>query len=314
MVTHCSFVLLLIAGLLAFTACSEKTPEAGPPQVPEQPEVVKKTSGIVKFEGVPDNGITGREIIFVSELPAEALARFERQRELLEIHITGVDPESLYPAAGPKDVSLEDSAKFVTKLQSLNSEYPAPISIDVKIKDVKVDDDRLRRFNSSAQMHKDYARLFKAIDWTNIKKGIDFINEKLTTDGRSLEPIVLGADPFASHQADVDLMWIREVVKHLESYLNLANERIEAKNDYLSQLEGPKDWLGYSAQYTHTMIADVSKNSLGSAMINEDGSFVIEAQGGSQLVRIEYGLISAYYFLGEEEKRVTVSSLREFEE
>lgn len=308
--------LLIVTAGLALVACSDKASEPPVPPVPQaSPQAaVAKTVGTVQFNGVPEQGVTAREIILVRTLSSDGLARLERQRELLEFYITGVDPEDLYPAAGPKDVSVEDSAKFVERLEALGSEYPAPLSVEVKVTQRGVDDDRLRKFNSSGELHKDYARLFKSIDWSNIKRGIEFINETLIADGKSRELLVGGDDPFASEQAQVDLKWMQEVVKHLESYLKLANERIEARNEYVSQLTDPQNWPDYCAKYAHSMTVDVSGRSLGDAIIAEDGSFEVAARGGMPIVRIEYGAISAYYLPGEGEERVVITGLREFEE
>ncbi len=276
-------------------------------------KAVLKTSGILRFDGLPGESISAAEVLVVSVLSDVARERILRQRELFENKITG-RVEDLAGVSSIEGMSPVDAMKLEASLGALRSQFPS-----VRVEDVDLGNNRLRKYQSDVALFKEYEYLFASIEWDNVERGLEFIADKMTADSKALVARSSGMDDDALQQSDVTLDWLRAVQQHYNSYVVLAQESVEAKNRYLhaqaavaSTPAEPTDWDGYVAWHAHNLIMDISENLLGTAFAEEDGSFEVEGQG-IVIVRVELGVVSAYFLPGSEhEKRVLVEDLQQF--
>ena len=276
-------------------------------------KAVLKTSGILRFDGLPGESISAAEVLVVSVLSDVARERILRQRELFENKITG-RVEDLAGVSSIEGMSPVDAMKLEASLGALRSQFPS-----VRVEDVDLGNNRLRKYQSDVALFKEYEYLFASIEWDNVERGLEFIADKMTADSKALVARSSGMDDDALQQSDVTLDWLRAVQQHYNSYVVLAQESVEAKNRYLhaqaavaSTPAEPTDWDGYVAWHAHNLIMDVSENLLGTAFAEEDGSFEVEGQG-IVIVRVQLGVVSAYFLPGSEhEKRVLVEDLQQF--
>tara|TARA_B110000093_G_scaffold86941_1_gene94097 strand:+ start:2652 stop:3599 length:948 start_codon:yes stop_codon:yes gene_type:complete len=276
-------------------------------------KAVLKTSGILRFDGLPGESISAAEVLVVSVLSDVARERILRQRELFENKITG-RVEDLAGVSSIEGMSPVDAMKLEASLGALRSQFPS-----VRVEDVDLGNNRLRKYQSDVALFKEYEYLFASIEWDNVERGLEFIADKMTADSKALVARSSGMDDDALQQSDVTLDWLRAVQQHYNSYVVLAQESVEAKNRYLhaqaavaSTPAEPTDWDGYVAWHAHNLIMDISENLLGTAFAEEDGSFEVEGQG-IVIVRVQLGVVSAYFLPGSEhEKRVLVEDLQQF--
>ena len=276
-------------------------------------KAVLKTSGILRFDGLPGESISAAEVLVVSVLSDVARERILRQRELFENKITG-RVEDLAGVSSIEGMSPVDAMKLEASLGALRSQFPS-----VRVEDVDLGNNRLRKYQSDVALFKEYEYLFASIEWDNVERGLEFIADKMTADSKALVARSSGMDDDALQQSDVTLDWLRAVQQHYNSYVVLAQESVEAKNRYLhaqaavaSTPAEPTDWDGYVAWHAHNLIMDISQHLLGAAFAEEDGSFEVEGQG-IVIVRVELGTVSAYFLPGSEhEKRVLVEDLQQF--
>ena len=117
---------------LFMAACSEPkpAPDASAPKEPTRS--VTMTSGVIHFDGVPEEGITLKEVIIVSKLDSEAQERLERQRQLFEYKITGNNPEQRLASVYGADLSLEDTTQLVASIEELKQLKLEQITIETK--------------------------------------------------------------------------------------------------------------------------------------------------------------------------------------
>ena len=235
-----------------------------------------------------------------------------RQRELFENKITGRVEDSVGVSA-IEGMSPVDAMKLEASMGTLRAQFPA-----VRVEDVDLGNNRLRKYQSDAVLFKEYKYLFASIKWDNLERGLKFIADKMTADNKALVARSSGVDDEAFQQIDVTLDWLKVVQQHYNSYVVLAQESVEAKNRYLqaqaavaSTPAEPTSWDGYVAWHANNLIMDTSENLLGAAFAEEDSSFEVEGQG-IVIVRVELGVVSAYFLPGSEhEKRVLVEDLQQ---
>jgi hypothetical protein len=270
-----------------------------------------KTSGMLRFDGLPAESISAAEVLVVSVLSDVARERILRQRELFENKITGRIEDSA-GVSSIEGMSPVDAMKLEASLETLRSQFPS-----VRVEDVDLGNNGLRKYQSDAVLFKEYKYLFASIKWDNVGRGLKFIADKMTTDNKALVARSSGVDDEAFQQIDVTLDWLKAVQQHYNSYVVLAQESVEARNRYLqaqaaaSTPAEPTDWDGYVAWHANNLIMDTSENLLGTAFAEEDGSFEVEGQG-IVIVRVELGVVSAYFLPGSEhEKRVLVEDLQQ---
>ena len=276
-------------------------------------KAVLKTSGILRFDGLPAESISAAEVLIVSALSDVARGRLMRQRELFENKITGRVEDSVGVSA-IEGMSPVDAMKLEASMGTLRAQFPA-----IRVEDVDLGNNRLRKYQSDVALFKEYKYLFASIEWDNFERGLEFIADKMTADSKALVARSSGMDDDALQQSDVTLDWLRAVQQHYNSYVVLAQESVEAKNRYLhaqaavaSTPAEPTDWDGYVAWHAHNLIMDISQHLLGAAFAEEDGSFEVEGQG-IVIVRVELGTVSAYFLPGSvHEKRVLVEDLQQF--
>jgi hypothetical protein len=303
------FVALFLLG-----ACSDAPPESTAVVKPEvkASEPVRKTSGVLRFDGLLPESISASEVLIVSALSDVARERILRQRELFENKITGRVEDSA-GVSSIEGMSPADAMKLEASLETLRSQFPS-----VRVEDVDLGNNRLRKYQSDVALFKEYEYLFASIEWDNVERGLKFIADKMTADSKALVAGSSGVDDEAFQQIDVTLDWLRAVQQHYNSYVVLAQESVEAKNRYLQAQAAaaatpaePTDWDGYVAWHAHHLIMDTSENLLGTAFAEEDGSFEVEGQG-IVIVRVQLGVVSAYFLPGSEhEKRVLVEDLQQ---
>jgi len=275
-------------------------------------KAVLKTSGILRFDGLPPESISAVEVLIVSALSDVARGRLMRQRELFENKITGRVEDSVGVSA-IEGMSPVDAMKLEASMGTLRAQFPA-----VRVEDVDLGNNRLRKYQSDAVLFKEYKYLFASIKWDNLERGLKFIADKMTADNKALVARSSGVDDEAFQQIDVTLDWLKVVQQHYNSYVVLAQESVEAKNRYLqaqaavaSTPAEPTSWDGYVAWHANNLIMETSENLLGAAFAEEDGSFEVEGQG-IVIVRVELGVVSAYFLPGSEhEKRVLVEDLQQ---
>jgi hypothetical protein len=304
--------LSIVATCGLLISCSEPAPKPVKPAKPDtaqsQATISITNSGVVHFEGIPQTGITAKEVLLLSSLNTEALTRLERQRELFEYTITGVNPELEEMNAS---LSSEDKAELSNSMAELKMAFPEQIIEDVSINQAGVDDDRLRKVPSDRELYDKYKNLFNAINWENLPRALEFITESINNDSRDTAETYLSKDAFTAKQAEITMEWLKSLKSHLNSYLSLGKAYVEAINRFSLKKADPKarTWDDYLAINSTQMIVDVSKNSLDSTFLSDDGSFSVEGEG-LLIVRIEYGPRSAYFIPGNpSEKRVTVTSV-----
>ena len=292
-------------------SCSEPAPKPVKPAKPDtaqsQATISITNSGVVHFEGIPQTGITAREVLLLSSLDMDARTLLKRQRELFEYTITGVNPELEELNATLSD---EDKAALSRTMAKLRMAYPEQIIEDVSIDQAGVDDDRIRKISSDRELYEKYEKLFKAINWENLPRALKFINESIMNDSKDTAETYQSEDAYKSKQAEITLQWLKVLQAHLNDYLSMGNAHVEAINRFSQQKAVPRarTWEDYLAIYSTQMIIDVSKNIEDSTFLSEDGSFTVKGEG-LLIVRIEYGPRSVY-FIPEDpsETRVTVDS------
>lgn len=307
-------------GLCLLAACSDTPshsvpaakPAAKPAAEAAEPEPVLKTSGVLRFDGLPPESISAAEVLIVSSLSDEARQRLLRQRELFEYKITG-RVEAVVGASAIADVLPADGVTLEAGIAQLPAKFPP-----VRVADVDLGNNRLRKFQSDPALFKEYKYLFGSIKWDNMERGLTFISEKIETDNKGLVAQSAKADDAGYQQASVTLKWLKSVQQHYNAYVVLAKDYFDARNRYLqaqavaqSKPAEPTDWDAYVAWYANTLIMDASEHLLGAAFAAEDGSFEVEGHG-IVLVRVELGVVSAYFLPGsEKEQRVRVENLQQ---
>lgn len=277
-------------------------------------ETLLKTSGRVVFEGIPTDGLTAREVIVLESLEPEAKERVLRQRQLFEYRASGQNPElEEAERRAQLEISPEKRRELDRRLIDLRIQFPEPLMLDVRIDEEGVDDDRIRKVSSDFALHEEYQELFRAIRLENLKRGVDFIADKLKKDGTAWSDRQTDEDPFAAKKASATVQWINAVVQHLNAYVALGNNYIAAQKEHAAQLADDATklftWEEYVDRFGQQLIIDISKEELAAAKIGEDGSFEVDAQG-DLLVRLEYGYRSAYCLVDDPaEQRVSVADL-----
>lgn len=303
-----------VVALFLLGACSDAPHESAAAAKPKvvAPKTVLKTSGVLRFDGLPPESISAAEVLIVSALSDVARERIMRQRELFEFKITGrvENPDAVSAIEGMSPV---DAMKLDALLGTLRSEFP-PILVE----DIDLGNNRLRKYQSDLELFKEYQYLFASLKWDNLERGLTFIADKMKADNKTFAARADGADDEAYQQIEVTLNWLKAVLQHYNGYVELAQESVAAKNRYLQAQATsavtptePTDWDGYVARYANSLIIDTSEHLLGTAFAAEDGSFKVEGQG-IVIVRVELGVVSAYFLPGsEDEKRVLVEDLQQ---
>lgn len=297
-----------VVALLLFSACSE--PEDSTP-VLEPVEVaapVSKTSGQVNFDGIPDKGLVMRELIIVSKLDADVRRQLQRQRELFELKLRG--EVSSY---GEWE-SSERCKNLLAKWREAIDRYPKPLVLDVDL-----GNNRLRKYQSSQALYSEYKPLFTALNFSNLERGIQFIEKQIGEDMVPLNVLLESDNLDDQHIATVTKQWLKQVHELLATVTELGNEYFSQQAAFAKEADAfmsePQTWEGYAQRYAMTMVVGISKNSLGSVELGVDGRFKAAGQG-EIIVRLEYaGALSAYIFPQDpEEKRAWVTDLREYSE
>lgn len=297
-------------------ACSDQSAPAEPVVAAPVPAVpVAMTAGVVSFDGVPEEGVTTREVLIVSKLDPTTREHLLRQRVLFEYKILGeVEPVAEESSTLP-NILAEDATPLQAEMSKLRAGFPAIIKESVQQKG-----GRSKNFQSSLALYQSYEKSFKAIGWGDFDQSLQAISDKISSDNEAIMTRSKHANPDTFEQLRLTLDWLNQVNAHLRSYVALANKYIEAGNKYIElRVAGeeaepePTDWDGFVARYSHALIVEIDGSSDGEGTIQEDGSFEVVGQG-TLVVRVEYGPVSAYFLPGESsEKRVTVSDRREFE-
>ena len=304
-----SFVFLFLLG-----GCSDAPSKQKAAVLPEV-EVAKpvlRTSGILRFDGLPPESTRAAEVLIVSTLSDAARGRLLRQRELFEQKITGhvEHPAELSAIEG---LSPADALQLEAAMSALGGQFPP-----IRVEDVDLGNNRLRKFQSDPELFKEYQYLFASINWDNLERGLTFIADKMKVDNKALIKESNEVDEEGYRQIGVTLDWLKAVQQHYNSYVELAQAHVDAKNRVLQAQAGsastpvePADWDAYVAMYANTLIMDVSEHLLGAAFTAEDGSFVVKGHG-IVVVRVELGLGSVYFLLDSDgEQRVRVEELQQ---
>jgi len=205
-----------------------------------------------------------------------------------------------------------DAMPLEASLARLPEQFPP-----IRFEDVDLGNNRQQKYQSSSALFKEYQYQFASIKWDNIERGLAFIANKITADNQALVVGVNGLDAEAFQQTEITLNWLKAVQQHYNSYVELAQAYVDAKNRFLqlpaaaSPTAEPTDWDTYVAMYANTLIMDSSEHLLGAALAEEDGSFAVEGHG-IVIVRVELGLASVYFVLdSDEEERVRIEELQQ---
>lgn len=303
-------------GLFLLSGCSDapssSAPAAKPAVEPSAPEPKLKTTGVLHFDGLPPGSVSAAEVLVVSSLGDQARQRILRQRELFEYKITG-RVEAVEEAGGIAEVMAADGARLEASMAQLPVQFPP-----VRVEDVDLGNNRLRKFQSDTALFKEYKYLFASIKWDNLERGLKFISEKIKADSQALVERSAGLEDTDYQQVSVTLEWLKSVQQHYNSYVVLAKDYFDAKNRYVRAQAAvqytptePTDWEAYVAKYANALIIDTSAHLLGAAFAAEDGSFEVEGHG-IVVVRVELGAVSAYFLPDwEKEQRVSVEDLQQ---
>lgn len=308
-------VSFALVSLFFFVACSDapSEPVAAPkPVAVEVAKPVAKTAGVLKFDGLPPESISAAEVLIVSELSNDARERIERQRELFEYKITGRTEVEEAVSAIP-DVAPADAVKLDAAMRVLKGQFP-----EVQVMDVDLGNNRLRKFQSDGELHKEYKYLFSSLKWDNLERGLKFIGEKVEANGREILAAGQKADDVGYRQAEANIVWLKSVQSYFAEYVTLAHDYNDAKNRYIQAQAveqptpaEPTDWDTYAAMYAHMLIMDTSDHLLGSGFAAEDGSFEVKGHG-TVIVRVELGVVSAYFLPSSgQEQRVRIENLQQ---
>ncbi|MFQ3225726.1 MAG: hypothetical protein ACI8Z5_001990 [Lentimonas sp.] len=303
-----------LVSLFLFVACSDapSEPVATPTPTAAVSKPVAKTTGVLKFDGLPPESISGAEVIVVSELSDDAKKRLLRQRELFEYKITGRTEGGGAVSAIP-GVALADAVKLDAAMRELKAQFP-----EVQVIDFDLGNNRLRKFQSDGELRKEYKYLFSSLKWDNLERGLKFIGDKMETNNREFLAAGEQADDTGFRQAEANVAWLKSAQSYYAGYLTLGRDYYDAKNRYIqAQAAGratpaePTDWDAYAAMYANMLIMDTSEHLLGSGFAAEDGSFEVEGQG-MVIVRVELGVVSAYFLPGSgTEQRVRIDGLEQ---
>lgn len=292
---------------LFFSACSDPVQKTDSSSAgAEQPRLpIKKTLGVLELDGLLLDSVTGYEVFVVSKLEPEAVARIARQRELLAVRLGGGELNK--PVGHDLGVAPDDYIRLTELLQALNESFPPLLKVDLDL-----GNNRLRKLISDADKYEEYAYLFGSIQFDNMERALNFINEKYEMDAKALvkKAEQLKGEDFEREKVTLD--WLNLVAKHLGRYVELATEYSKAQVVFTSgqgSIE-PQDWAAYSAYYRQAMITGVSLHSLGSVLLAAAGPFEVEGHG-TLVVRVEYGANSAYFIVSEDESLVSVKDLRQ---
>ena len=223
------FVSSALISLFVFTACSDapSEPVAAPKPLVEKAKPVSKTVGVLKFDGLPPDSVTAAEVLIVSDLSDDARKRLLRQRELFEYKITGRTEGGPAVSAIP-DVAPADAMALDAKMRALRGEFP-----EVLVMDVDLGNNRLRKFQSDRELHKEYKYLFSSLKWDNLERGLQFLREKMETNNRDILAAGEQADDIGYRQAEADITWLKSVQAYFGKYLALANDYSAAKDRYI---------------------------------------------------------------------------------
>lgn len=262
---------------------------------------VLKRSGRVVLVDVPSEGNTAIEVLAVTKLEDETLRKVKRQRELFERMLLGQPEET----ADDLELPEADLATFKGQLDALKPKFPPIFS-----KELNVGGGRMVRFTSEMKRHQDYAYLFGAISLDNIDRALPILKEKVEATNRELVERGNLAEGEALYQVQIELEWVGKLATLLGEYIRLGNSYLTAKTEYAEAFlkthsNEPMNWRDFAAYYRATLFVEVSQHSTGATVVEEDGSFEVEGEG-FLLVRLEYGLDSAYFIMSEEETRVQI--------
>lgn len=313
-----ALIIIAFNGLW-FAGCSEDAArtESGSSVEPAPKETTAWTAGRIVFEGIPKEGVTGREVIVIEGLEPAAKERLRRQRQLFEYKATGRNPEQAdAERMAQADLPEQEARDFDGRWGELTSQFPEVLTVDLRIEEEGVDDDRIRKISSDFDLHKEYKELFRAIRWDNMKRAVEFIGAKLDTDGKAWAEKQYAEDAYEAEKAKVTLNWMTAVTEHLNAHVALANERIHGRNAHAQKVAEMATkavtWEDYVDRHASQLIVDISKSELASATVEEEGTFEVDAQG-DLLLRVEYGFRSAYFLIGDPaENRVSVADLNEW--
>lgn len=299
-------VVLSLAGFLFGTGCSKSELADERVEHAEVTEPVAKTSGQVQLGEVPEDGLMVRELIVVGALDEATRAHLQRQRELFELKVRG---EVLTHDEWQQS---EQYRQLLEQWKLLTGSYPEPLIVDVDL-----GNNRLRKYPSERALYDAYRSLFFALEFSNMQRGIEFIQNKINEDRARLELQLKSDSEDQSKIAEVTLQWLKQVHGYLSTYIDAANEYWKAEAAFATErakaMALPQSWDEYVSVYETAILVGISKQIIGSTEIAEDGQFEVEGQG-ELLVRLEYvGPRSAYFLVQDQnESRVQVENLREF--
>jgi len=305
------------AACLFMPACSE--PKSAPDEATDESPVKKepassvaKTSGVLLLDGVPKEDVTLIEVIIVSKLDPETQERLNRQRQLFEYKLTGINPEQRLASVYGSDISFEDTTMLLAAMEKLKAQFVDQITVDTKLNEAGVDDDRTRKIPSDHIIYEKYKKLFKAITLENMERALPFINDSIRVDSERLAVEINSDDAYAAKQAEITLRWLKAVNDQLKQYLKLANAQIDARGRLAKKgaLWQANTWEAFVGMIGDQLTRDVYKYSVGSAIVDSDGTFESEGQG-QLIIRIIYGSLSVFFIPdAPSETRVQVTELK----
>lgn len=269
------------------------------------------TSGTVIFVDVPYEGVTSREIITIPSMSAGLRGELERQRQLFEDKLVGgrvVTPQF-------EGLTDKDAKALTDQLLALRSSYP-PVLTEQR----KVGDNRSETFKSDQARFYAYAKLFKAIKPDNIHDALEAIDDQIQKDGAAIVELAEASTRNSVKvQADIDLKWLKSLHGYLETYLpvaqevNAARQRYYGLHDSVQKAIRYKTWDDYMSAKATTLLSQLMSESEGAADLDAAGRFTVEG-AGELVVRVEYGLYSAYFIATDEsEERLTLQDLKRSE-
>ena len=74
-----------------------------------------------------------------------------------------------------------DAVQLEAAMSALGGQFPP-----IRVEDVDLGNNRLRKFQSDPELFKEYQYLFASINWDNLERGLTFIADKMKGDNKAL--------------------------------------------------------------------------------------------------------------------------------
>lgn len=274
--------------LLLFAAgCAKEAPPPEPAAPPPPPEPVIKTltSGTVDLSALPVDNIKLVEVIVIEESTPELDKLLGEQHQLFTAMIAPAEAEDATPTGGIELLSERDLTKLNEQIEKLKSEFPPPLVSSYTVSGTS------REFTSRDSLVQRYREPIDSITLANMVPVLNGITEKLRGDYETLQREEENyAESRRGYQAMADINWMAGFTDYMKDY-----GRVVRRYDSLrrrAMLRAARDakrqgaaatpagaFEQFQAEHAMNLQASLYKAALGTAFVNEDGTFEVEGSG-----------------------------------